>query len=120
MCKKAKKNTGFVLIFGAIIGFVIGIMFAPKKGKELRKDTSKKIDEIKENPKEFFQETCDDVKERFSILMDELEDEYDHIDFSEEDIVITKSFDRDDDDIIDIGKELDSLKTTNFKDIPEN
>ena len=48
------KKRGRTLTLGVIIGFFIGLFLAPKKGTELRQDAKKKIDTIKENPKEGF------------------------------------------------------------------
>lgn len=45
MSKNKKSGLG-KLLFGAAIGTGIGMLFAPKKGEELRKDLSKKIDEM--------------------------------------------------------------------------
>ena len=44
-----KKNSGIALIFGAIIGGIAGLLFAPKVGKEIREDVKKvlKDSEIK-------------------------------------------------------------------------
>ena len=41
------KRRGNFLLLGALIGFIAGLFFAPKKGSELRRDAKNKIDEIK-------------------------------------------------------------------------
>lgn len=63
-----------------------------KKGSELRKETKEKFNDVKENPKEVLHETFNDVKERIINLVDDDNNEED-IKISEEDIVISKSFD---------------------------
>ena len=40
------KRRGNFLLLGALIGFIAGLFFAPKKGSELRRDAKNKIDEI--------------------------------------------------------------------------
>ena len=60
------KRRGNFLLLGALIGFIAGLFFAPKKGSELRRDAKNKIDEIKENPKDVLQGTFDDVKEHLA------------------------------------------------------
>ena len=60
------KRRGNFLLLGALIGFIAGLFFAPKKGSELRRDAKNKIDEIKENPKDVLQGTFDDVKEKIN------------------------------------------------------
>ena len=42
------KRRGNFLLLGALIGFIAGLFFAPKKGSELRKEAKNKLDEIKE------------------------------------------------------------------------
>ena len=61
------KRRGNFLLLGALIGFIAGLFFAPKKGSELRRDAKNKIDEIKENPKDVLQGTFDDVKARLGV-----------------------------------------------------
>ena len=39
------KRRGNFLLLGALIGFIAGLFFAPKKGSELRRDAKNKIDE---------------------------------------------------------------------------
>lgn len=86
------KNRGKFLFFGVIIGFIAGLFLAPKKGSELRKDAKDKFDEVKENPKDVLHETFNEVKEKITTLIDD-SSEFDDIKISEEEIVISKSFD---------------------------
>ena len=84
------KKRGRVLGLGVIIGFFMGIFLAPKKGSELREDAKKKIDTIKENPKDVLHETFEDVKQKVSEIKDDLEDK---IEIEEENIVVSRTFD---------------------------
>ncbi|HJG97489.1 MAG TPA: YtxH domain-containing protein [Romboutsia timonensis] len=86
------KKRGNFLLLGALIGFIAGLFFAPKKGSELRKDAKNKIDEIKENPKDVLQGTFDDVKEKINDFIDDNFAEDDNIHISEEEIVISRTF----------------------------
>ncbi len=89
----SNRRSGY-LILGAIIGFIVGLFFAPKKGKELREDAKEKIEEIKENPTEVLRGTIGDIKEKMNQLIDDNTD-IGNIEISEEEIVISRSFDRD-------------------------
>lgn len=86
------KRRGNFLLLGALIGFIAGLFFAPKKGSELRKDAKNKIDEIKENPKDVLQGTFDDVKEKINEFIDDNFAEDDNIHISEDEIVISRTF----------------------------
>ena len=86
------KRRGNFLLLGALIGFIAGLFFAPKKGSELRRDAKNKIDEIKENPKDVLQGTFDDVKEKISEFIDDNFAEDDNIHISEDEIVISRTF----------------------------
>ena len=86
------KRRGNFLLLGALIGFIAGLFFAPKKGSELRRDAKNKIDEIKENPKEVLQGTFDDVKEKINEFIDDNFAEDDNIHISEDEIVISRTF----------------------------
>ncbi len=44
----SNKGYGYAFLSGAVIGAAVGILFAPKKGEELRKDLKIKGDEIYE------------------------------------------------------------------------
>ena len=86
------KRRGNFLLLGALIGFIAGLFFAPKKGSELRRDAKNKIDEIKENPKDVLQGTFDDVKEKINEFIDYNFAEDDNIHISEVEIVISRTF----------------------------
>ena len=49
MCNKRSCKKGGFLLLGAILGFIFGMFFAPKKGSELRKETKEKFNDVKEN-----------------------------------------------------------------------
>ena len=85
------KRRGNFLLLGALIGFIAGLFFAPKKGSELRRDAKNKIDEIKENPKDVLQGTFDDVKEKINEFIDDNFAEDDNIHISEDEIVISRT-----------------------------
>lgn len=87
----SKRRENFLLL-GALIGFIAGLFFAPKKGSELRRDAKNKIDEIKENPKDVLQGTFDDVKEKINEFIDDNFAEDDNIHISEDEIVISRTF----------------------------
>ena len=86
------KRRGNFLLLGALIGFIAGLFFAPKKGSELRRDAKNKIDEIKENPKDVLQGTFDDVREKINEFIDDNFAEDDNIHISEDEIVISRTF----------------------------
>ena len=86
------KRRGNFLLLGALIGFIAGLFFAPKKGSELRRDAKNKIDEIKENPKDVLQGTFDDVKEKINEFIDDNFADDDNIHISEDEIVISRTF----------------------------
>ncbi|WP_296645747.1 YtxH domain-containing protein [Romboutsia sp. 13368] len=86
------KRKGSFLLLGAFIGFIAGLFLAPKKGSELRKDAKNKIDEIKENPKEVLQGTFEDVKGKINDFIDDKLVEDDNIHISEDEIVISRTF----------------------------
>ena len=87
------KRRGRYLLIGAFLGFLTGLFLAPKKGSELRKETKEKFDEVKENPKEVLQETFETVKGKITDMMDGNIVDNDHIEISEDEIVISRTFD---------------------------
>ena len=88
------KRRGNFLLLGALIGFIAGLFFAPKKGSELRRDAKNKIDEIKENPKDVLQGTFDDVKEKINEFIDDNFAEDDNIHISEDGMADRSIFNR--------------------------
>ena len=86
------KRRGSYLLIGAFLGFLAGLFLAPKKGSELRKESKDKFEEVKENPKEVLQETLEGVKGKITNIIDDNMGDNDHIEISEEEIVISKTF----------------------------
>ena len=84
------RKRGNYLFLGAIIGFIAGLFLAPKKGSELRREVKDKFDEVKENPKDVLHETLEDLKEKISLLTDDCDE--DNIKISEEEIIISRTF----------------------------
>ena len=85
------SKKGLCLFVGAVAGFVAGLCLAPKKGSEIIQDAKEKIIEVKENPKDILCETFGEVKEKIIAIKDEIVEE-NNIEISEEDILISKTF----------------------------
>lgn len=71
------KNKGGLLKFltGVGLGVGLGMLFAPKKGEELRKDLKVKFDELLNKAKEIdVKEVADDFMDKVNELKKELED----------------------------------------------
>lgn len=71
---KKKSNAGkFVL--GAAIGATLGVLFAPKSGKETRKAIKEKAEDLIEKTKEIdVQEVRDTIEEKVSDIIEEMKD----------------------------------------------
>lgn len=76
MSKNKKKGFGKFLL-GAALGTGIGMLFAPKKGEDLRRDLAKKIDELLSKVKEI---DADDVKETIETKIYEIKNELEDLD----------------------------------------
>ena len=73
-----KKNNGITkFLAGAAIGAGLGILFAPKSGKETRADIKKKLDEIVEQAKAL---KAEDIKKMILKKVDEIEKELKDLD----------------------------------------
>ena len=70
------KKKGFgKFAFGAIVGAGLGILFAPKKGSETRKELKLKIDELVAKAKDLdIGEVKENIESRIEIIKAELED----------------------------------------------
>lgn len=86
----SKSNKGRYFLIGSIIGFIVGLFLAPKKGSELRKEAKEKIDEIKEDPKAVLDETINGVREKITSIVDD--NDFDNINIVEDEIIISKTF----------------------------
>lgn len=73
-----KKNNGMgKFIAGAALGAGLGILFAPKSGKETREELSKKLKEIIDQAKEI---KFEDVKEKINQKVAEIQAELKELD----------------------------------------
>ncbi len=72
----SKKGLG-KLVLGAGLGASIALLFAPKKGSELRGDIKKKIDEFMKNVDDM---TVSEIKDEFTTKVDEIKKDLDELD----------------------------------------
>ena len=74
--KETKKKSGLgKFILGAGIGAAVGVLFAPKKGSETRKELKKKMDELIEKVKNLdAKEVKENIEAKIFEIKTELED----------------------------------------------
>lgn len=72
----SKKGLG-KLVLGAGLGASIALLFAPKKGSELRGDIKKKFDEFMKNVDDM---TISEIKDEFTTKVDEIKKGLDELD----------------------------------------
>jgi len=73
-----KKNSGKgKFVFGVLIGAGLGVLFAPRRGSETRKELKKKIDEIILELKNV---DIDEVRENIEIKVEEIQAELEDLD----------------------------------------
>ena len=74
----SKKDSGFgKFALGFAAGALIGVLFAPKKGSETRKELGEKIKELVDRVKEI---DIDEVRENISLKIEELKKELKDLD----------------------------------------
>ena len=73
----SKKKSIWPFVAGVGLGVGAGMLFAPKKGEDLRKDVKNKIDELINKAKEI---DVDEVKDEFMKKIDELKVELEDLD----------------------------------------
>lgn len=96
---------------GVIFGLVIGFLFAPFKGEEMREKVKEKYDEFKDDPKETAKSNFELLIERLEnttkSFNDKLEEVMDDCEFEEvgEDIIIKRTFENED-EVIDVKDDV--------------
>ena len=91
------KNKSKYFLFGSLIGFLLGLFLAPKKGSDLRKEAKEKMDEIKENPREVLDGTIETVKNKISNIVEDCD--INDVSIVEDEIIISKTFEDEGDNI---------------------
>lgn len=74
-----KNNLGLVVLTGAVSA-IVALLFAPKSGKELRKDIKEKSLEARDNVQENKDNLVNDFKQSYFEAADEVETELAHLD----------------------------------------
>lgn len=74
-----KNNLGLIVLAGAVSA-IVALLFAPKSGKELRKDIKDKSLEAKDNVQDGKDQLVNDFKQSYFEAADEVETELAHLD----------------------------------------
>ena len=71
----SEKNSDLLkgLFIGGLIGVVLGILYAPKSGKETREDIARKADEIIAKAKEEYEKAVEKSKEAYETAVKQFE-----------------------------------------------
>ena len=77
MSKEKKKSGLGKFLAGAAVGAGLGVLFAPKKGSETRKELKQKLDELVAKAKEI---NIDEVKENIENKVEEIKAELEDLD----------------------------------------
>ena len=77
MSKKNKKSGAGKFLVGALVGAGLGVLFAPKSGKDTRRELKLKIDEMLAKIKDI---DVEEVKEEFEIKLYEIKNEMEELD----------------------------------------
>jgi len=57
------RTIGGIFVVGGVIGAVVALLYAPKSGKNTRKDISRTVRRVKNNTVDLIEETIEDVNE---------------------------------------------------------